>query len=863
MDQLEVRVGVSRLALAGYHDPPGRGVLVGLARGCRGTRRAFPAGPLTEVKEPDAQSYQLLSRVWCSVTGPYAAAARVYRELGWQGVIPVVGKSENIPHGFTGGYLAYPEDAQVELWRVMRGGDNVALRLPDDVIGIDVDAHHSRPGLDTINWWEAQLGEELPLTWHSTSRTDGSRILFYRVPSGLTWRSDLGRTSGVEIIRQQHRYAVVWPSIHPETGGTYRWYAPGVGVSDTPPSVGDLALLGPQWTNGLQRGHTSNASPRGDGGHRDDPIDVRGPEGSRVDPERILTEETPPGEQNQVLFEYLASLRARNLKPQEMIMLGMIAIQNFPNEDSDNPWTSQHVSDMVEQVCRRYPAGHSFSVSGGAQEFIAGIANARNERAEEQPSNAPETTALLVADRVTEVGTGPDNPHRSTDRANGIEIAAFLDGQAIWVPEAGWHIYDGRRWAPDTEKVCTLLVGEYTDRLRRRATSGLVGAQEAEALMQRASRVESAGGYVGALKFSEPLLAKTITKLDADPWVLNCPNGTLNLRTGELRNHASTDLITRVCPTPYDPEARDEVWERVLSEALEGDVAKLRVLARFAGYSLTGRTTEKKMLVISGTTNTGKSTVTEPIYRMLGNIAEGGYATTWDADVVQADSNVNRSEKLNKVRGARMVLVGELSKGSRMADNFVKQFTGGDTMDARALYHDSYSYRPTGKLWMATNYVPQSPDKALQERLLLLPFMHEPRVKDPKVKSHLDDDQGAHRAILAWAVKACVAWLSESSLGETPWLVAEKRRYALSSDPILDFMESLIKVTSHDESSTCDEVWKYYSLAWGPDNVPRPLKKRAFDAALEEHGHKKMRAPGGSGARRYRGFRVPREGEND
>jgi putative DNA primase/helicase len=795
------------------------------------------------------------------MSGPYAAAARVYRELGWQGPIPVVGKSENLPHGFTGGYLAYPEDAQVELWISMRGSDNVALRLPDDVLGIDVDAHHSRPGLDTIRWWETQLEEELPLTWHSTSRTDGSRIMFFRVPAGLSWRSDLGRTSGVEIIRQTHRYAVVWPSIHPETGGVYRWYAPGVGVSATPPGPGELALLGPQWTEALQRGSATSAT-RGEGGHRDDPIDVRGPEG-RVDPERILTEETPPGEQNQRLFEYLASLRARNLKPEEMRMLGMIAIQNFPNEDPSNPWTSRHVADMVEQVCRRYPPGPStsFTVSDGARQFAQGVANGRVDREERAPSEV-NTASLLVADRVTEVGTGPDNPHRSTDRANGIEIAAFLDGQAIWVPEAGWHIYDGRRWAPDTEKVCTLLVGEYTDRLRQRATSGRVGAQEAEALMQRATRVEAAAGYAGALKFAEPLLAKTITKLDADPWVLNCPNGTLNLRTGELRNHASTDLITRVCPTPFDPEARDQTWERVLNEALEGDVAKLRVLARFAGYSLTGRTTEKKMLVISGTTNTGKSTVTEPIYRMLGNIAEGGYATTWDADVVQADSNVNRSEKLNKVRGARMVLVGELSKGSRMADNFVKQFTGGDTMDARALYHDSYSYRPSGKLWMATNYVPQSPDKALQERLLLLPFMHEPKVKDPKVKAHLDDDQGAHRAILAWAVRACVAWLNEQTLGETPWLASEKRRYALSSDPILDFLETCVRTDVIDESSPCGEIWTHYQI-WAVDNVPRPLKKRAFEAALEEHGLKKMRGTGNAGPRHWRGIRVPREGEMD
>lgn len=563
------------------------------------------------------------------------------------------------------------------------------------------------------------------------------------------------------------------------------------------------------------------------------------------------------GDQEWFLFRFMSSLRARAVAPSEMHRLGWEAARRFTIFDDHEPWTPINVAEKVTSACRYAP---------GASTATRPTVIPEVDHVTDDLGTTPVVTVPLTAtDReLPSTGTGPDNPHRNTDRANGIEVARFLDGRALWTPEAGWHIFDGRRWASDGERVHTLLIGEFTDRLRRDATSGTRESREAEVLMERANRVESASGLRGALAFAEPLLAHPITRFDVDPWSLNCPNGTLDLRTGELRAHDSRDLLTRVCPTPYESDARDEVWERVVREALDGDVDRMRVLARFAGYTLTGRTNAKRMLVINGPTNTGKSTMTNPLLRTLGDVADGGYATTWDAEVVQADSRVNRGEKLAKVRGARMVLVGELEKGSRMADGFVKQFTGGDTMDAKALYKGSYSYQPSAKLWMATNYVPQSPDKALQERLLLLPFRHEPTTKDPAVKARLDDDLGARRAILAWAVHAALAWYEHKTFGDTPWLAAEKDDFALASDPILQFIrDELRTVETYDESAHVDDVWQRYSVLWAVDNVRNPLKRRTFDRALEEHGLARKRGTGNKGPMRWRGYRVRHPGEDD
>jgi hypothetical protein len=122
--------------------------------------------------------------------------------------------------------------------------------MPDNALGLDVDAYEGKKGGQTLAGLEATLGP-LPHTWVSTSREDGtgSGIRIFRVPSGLVWRNEIG--DDIDVIRRSWRYAVVWPSTHPQTRSTYRWYAPGWIPAVTPPSLADLAEMPFSWVQFL------------------------------------------------------------------------------------------------------------------------------------------------------------------------------------------------------------------------------------------------------------------------------------------------------------------------------------------------------------------------------------------------------------------------------------------------------------------------------------------------------------------------------------------------------------------------------------------------------------------------------------
>lgn len=194
------------------------------------------------------------------MTAPYADAAWEYRRAGWSPIpLPPRAKTEP-PKGWTGAAAPYPSGADIQAWIEERPDSNVCLRLPADILGIDVDNYGAKRGGETLHNLVRRYGP-LPPTWRSTSRgTDGvSGIYFFRVPEGLLWPNVAG--PDIEIIRKGHRYAVVWPSIHPDTGGTYQWYDHTDGLV-LPPAVDDLPDLTDTWIGGLTGGQLAEDTPR-------------------------------------------------------------------------------------------------------------------------------------------------------------------------------------------------------------------------------------------------------------------------------------------------------------------------------------------------------------------------------------------------------------------------------------------------------------------------------------------------------------------------------------------------------------------------------------------------------------------------
>lgn len=190
----------------------------------------------------------------------YAGAQGLYRRAGWAGVLPLpAGAKWPPPEGFTGWHGSDPSGADSQSWiddfPEYRGTRQLALRMPATVIGIDVDHYGTKRGADTMAEAMRRWGP-IPIGAHSSARGDGaSGIWFYRVPKGTTLRTriafpELG-LGHIEIIQRHHRYAVVWPSVHPETGEGYRWYGLPSGVIVPDLASPMIPALPQGWLEGL------------------------------------------------------------------------------------------------------------------------------------------------------------------------------------------------------------------------------------------------------------------------------------------------------------------------------------------------------------------------------------------------------------------------------------------------------------------------------------------------------------------------------------------------------------------------------------------------------------------------------------
>lgn len=187
-----------------------------------------------------------------TTTSPYADAFEDYHAKGWAGTLPLpYRRKKSPPSDYTGYEGRYPSYADLHTW-ADDGPQNICQRMRADVVGIDVDAYGGKSGALTLSRLVQGLGP-LPATFMSTSRDDGiSGIRYYRVPEGTKL---IGSLPGIEFIQRHHRYAVVWPSIHPDTGQTYQWVNETTGeVGCDIPHVDDLPDLPPLWVTGLKDG---------------------------------------------------------------------------------------------------------------------------------------------------------------------------------------------------------------------------------------------------------------------------------------------------------------------------------------------------------------------------------------------------------------------------------------------------------------------------------------------------------------------------------------------------------------------------------------------------------------------------------
>ena len=335
--------------------------------------------------------------------------------------------------------------------------------------------------------------------------------------------------------------------------------------------------------------------------------------------------------------------------------------------------------------------------------------------------------------------------HRLTDMGNAERmVAAHGCDLRYCEPLGGWLAWDGKCWSKDetgetTRRAKSTVQGMYVS-----AAAEMDDSQRRELI--RWTLTSESAQRIRAMLYLASTEIEVVAKVadfDAHPWLLNVNNGTLDLRTGELREHRRDDMLTKLAPVDYDPEATHPMFERYLSNVTGDDDEFAAYLQRAVGYTLTGLTREECFFLMLGKAGGGKSSLIEALLAMFGE----GYGVKSSFETfMEAGKGAKggASPDIARLRGARIVAAVETKKGRRLDEVLVKELTGGDTVTARHLYHEPISFKPTFKLWLAANDSPvlTDTDTGIWRRLQRLPFEHTlpENQRDPAVKEAMQGE---------------------------------------------------------------------------------------------------------------------------
>lgn len=441
----------------------------------------------------------------------------------------------------------------------------------------------------------------------------------------------------------------------------------------------------------------------------------------------------------------------------------------------------------------------------------------------------------------------------NTDLGN-AERLAFRHGADLRYCHAwkGWLIWDGTRWKSDDSGEIFRRITETVRSIYAEASeSPTKETRRAVASWAKSSESRRAISAMEGLAQNLTGMSVAIEQLDSDDYLLNCQNGTVDLRTGKLEPACREHLITKMAPTVYDPQASAELWDRFVCELMLDRLSLVEYLQRSVGYSLTANITEKVIFICHGGGNNGKTTFLETLKAALGDYAG---QVLIESLMVQKNSTGNSpSPDIADLRGLRFVTSSESEDGSRLAEGKVKYLTGMNRIKARRLHENGWEFRPTWKLWMDCNHLPsiRGSDKAIWNRIRRIPFEMS---LDP---DQVDQDLPAKLklelpGVLRWAVEGCIAW-STSRLGAPAEVAVATDLYHSQMDVIGRFLEDCTEPGLPSNEVKARTLYRLY-CRWCSSIGEFAISERIFGERLVEHGISKRHAHTGSiyGALRIR-----------
>ena len=686
---------------------------------------------------------------------------------------------------------------------------NANIGLPTGEVNgvwvLDIDGDEGKEAVDGL---VAEHGE-IPET--SQSITGNGRHIFLKHPGEKLKNSVRTLGKGLDV-RGDGGYIVAPPSIHP-TGHQYKWDP---GLQDCPPA------------------------------------------------------DTP---------DWLLKLVVKNVPTPPSPGLGAA-----PN-GKDQEYAATVLQETSATLATTPPGARNAKLNAAAFKMGHHIASGNIERAQVEASllHAAETNGLVVEDgeaaahKTIQSGIlaalkNPQTPYRPlkhalTDIGNAERFLAQHGANLRFCFKwKRWLAWDSRRWSPDAEafvlekaKATAVSITEEAEAAKKSSHP------RAEEIGKWAKRSQAKERVKALVELARSALPISPDDLDKDGWILNCQNGTLDLRTGNLRHHAREDLITKMAPVDFDPNATCPLFGGVIARAT-GDDAKLAAyIQRSLGYALTSDTSEECLFVWHGIGRNGKGTILETV-----RVAMGDYASTTPVTTLLQKGASGIPNDVAALKGVRLVLASEINEGQKMDEALVKGLTGGDNISARFLHAEFFEFRPEFKIVLQTNYRPgiRGVDEGIWSRMRLVPFTvtvpEGERDRGLKKKIQQKDLPG----VLNWLLAGCLAWQKQGGLSEPDAVKQATAAYRKEEDSLSEFLEAET-ITAEDlheppdrVTVACSTLYNNYEY-WCEHNGVEAAQKWLFGRWMKGHGFssKSIRVNGSNTFKAYVGLRSRMTGD--
>ena len=405
-----------------------------------------------------------------------------------------------------------------------------------------------------------------------------------------------------------------------------------------------------------------------------------------------------------------------------------------------------------------------------------------------------------------------------------------------------WLHWQGNYWEPDfTNTVDRAMLEVAAARLQATALlpdveppstgKNVSDKQKAVKASLRLQDVQKRKAAIESAR-SNPHFARRAEDFDSDDLLVACGNGVIDLRTGGFRAGLRSDMLTKVTSVYWVPEAECNAWTKFLSEVFPEQPEMWRFLQTAVGYSLSGSTREEVFFILSGRGRNGKGTFLRALTALLGD-----YAATTEFSTLISDPDRRKGVRndIAALAGKRFVTAQESREGAHFDESLIKTPTGGDLITARFLNKEFFTFRPSWKIWLATNHKPniKGSDDGVWSR---------PRIIEFNVSFEGRENRGLKdellrpaelSGILRWALKG---WLDYQSNGlQYPKEVLQATAaYRAESDLVGRYIEdSCIKLGSC--SAQARPLYQDFSK-WRQEAGEPEMTETAFCKRLAEKG---------------------------